>query len=81
MSIGHAFTRAVRGVDVPRISLHGTRHTHATILLRAGVPLTIVSRRLGHETISQTADVYGHHSTEDDRQASTVVGGVFRRVV
>jgi len=42
----------------PRI--HDMRHSHASALIRQGVPLNIVQRRLGHEKISTTLDVYGH---------------------
>lgn len=42
----------------PRI--HDLRHSHASSLIAAGVPLTIVQRRLGHEDISTTVSVYGH---------------------
>jgi len=46
------------GLDGLRI--HDLRHTHAAILISAGVPLTAVQRRLGHSSISVTSDLYGH---------------------
>jgi integrase len=50
--------RAVRcGLDVPVIRLHDLRHTHATILLGAGEPVHIVSRRLGHASVVVTLTV------------------------
>ncbi|HEY8663123.1 MAG TPA: tyrosine-type recombinase/integrase [Propionibacteriaceae bacterium] len=42
----------------PRI--HDLRHSHASALIKLGVPLNIVQRRLGHEKISTTLDTYGH---------------------
>ncbi|WP_314301523.1 site-specific integrase [Kocuria palustris] len=43
----------------PRI--HDLRHTHASWLIAAGVPLTVIQRRLGHESIKKTtSDRYGH---------------------
>ena len=38
----------------------GLRHTHANLMLRAGVNPKIVSERLGHSTVSLTLDVYSH---------------------
>jgi integrase len=38
----------------------GLRHTHANLMLRAGVSPKIVSERLGHSTVSLTLDVYSH---------------------
>ena len=42
----------------PRI--HDLRHSHASWLIAAGVPLPIIQRRLGHESIQTTVDRYGH---------------------
>ena len=60
MQVTHAFRVAVRGAPVPRLTLHGLRHTHASLLLQAGVPVKVVSERLGHATISLTLDIYAH---------------------
>ena len=43
-----------------RISLHGCRHTCATNMLKAGEPIHVVSRFLGHSNVQITLDVYGH---------------------
>lgn len=45
---------------VPLIALHGLRHTHATLLLEAGVDVKTVSERLGHDTVQTTLELYGH---------------------
>lgn len=50
----------------PRI--HDLRHSHASLLLGAGVPLLSVSRRLGHSSVAVTGDVYGHR-TKDSEEA------------
>jgi integrase len=49
-----------RTVSSPRIRLHDLRHTHATLLLHAGVPPKVVSERLGHATVAFTMQVYAH---------------------
>lgn len=54
------FRKLVRPAPVPVIRLHDLRHTHASLLLGAGVPIKVVSERLGHTTIAMTMDVYGH---------------------
>lgn len=46
--------------DVPYKNMHCLRHTYATELLAAGVPLLEVSRKLGHSKASYTLDIYGH---------------------
>lgn len=54
------FDRRVAKLDVPRIALHDLRHTHATLLLWAGVPVKVVSERLGHANVAFTMNVYQH---------------------
>ena len=55
-----AFGQRVRSAGVPRIRLHDLRHTHATLLLQAGVSPKVVSERLGHATVAFTMQVYAH---------------------
>jgi integrase len=54
------FDRHVAKSTLPRIRLHDLRHTHATILLKAGVPVKVVSERLGHSSPAFTMTVYQH---------------------
>jgi integrase len=54
------FDRTVAKIDVPNITLHDLRHTHATLLLKAGVNVKVVSERLGHANIAFTMHVYQH---------------------
>ena len=55
-------------------TFHGTRHTHATMLLMAGVNIKIVSQRLGHSSVSFTLDTYGHVIDEMERSAADMMG-------
>jgi integrase len=52
--------RIVRDAGVGHIRFHDLRHASATYMLQAGVPLQMVSARLGHSRTSTTADVYSH---------------------
>jgi integrase len=54
------FRRIVARLPLPALSLHGLRHSHATLLLQAGVPIKVVSARLGHAEIQMTLDLYTH---------------------
>lgn len=46
--LSDAYKKLVKRSGLPRIRLHDLRHTHATLLLKAGVPVKVVSERLGH---------------------------------
>ena len=53
-------------------SPHWLRHTHASALLLAGVPLHVVSRRLGHADVQTTMDLYGW--VTEDAELRAVAG-------
>ena len=55
-----AFTRFVRGHDLPRVTLHGLRHTFATIASFQGVSLFDIGKALGHSTPATTGRIYTH---------------------
>lgn len=55
----------------PRV--HDLRHTHASQLIAKGVPLTVIQRRLGHESIKTTSDTYGHLAADADMAAAAAL--------
>lgn len=57
--ISRTFERLVARGSLPRIRFHDVRYTHASLLLKGGVPIKVVSERLGHASASFTLDVYG----------------------
>jgi integrase len=59
-AISLSFMRAVKAAGVPRIRLHDVRHSHASLLLAAGVNPKVVSERLGHSSVAFTLDTYAH---------------------
>ncbi|NNC13790.1 tyrosine-type recombinase/integrase [Planctomonas sp. JC2975] len=54
--------------------LHELQHTHATLLLRAGVHPKIVSERLGHADVQTTLNIYSHSVRTLQRGAADLVG-------
>ena len=68
------FKRALQKADLDDLRYHDLRHTHATLLLRMGVPVHLVSRRLGHASIQVTLRFYAHVIPGDDRQVGEVIG-------
>jgi integrase len=59
-TLRRAFYRDVKAAGLPDIGLYGMRHTHATLLLTLGVPVKVVSERLGHTSTQITMDTYQH---------------------
>ncbi len=67
------FVRLTQSAGLPRIRFHDLRHTHATLALKANVPLKVISERLGHARISVTADIYQSVLDGMDREAASAV--------
>jgi Phage integrase family len=65
-------------VGLDGIRLHDLRHFQATMLLRSGVPVKNVSRRIGHRDAATTLNVYAHALEDVDREAADAVGGLLR---
>lgn len=54
------FRRIVANAGVPSLRFHDLRHTHGSLLIKEGVPVKVVSERLGHAHIAHTIQTYQH---------------------
>lgn len=70
------FTRRVKAWGLPELSPHGLRHTHASLLLKAGVHPKIVQERLGHSSIQVTLDLYSHFIPGIQEQAADAMESI-----
>lgn len=61
-------------------NLHDLRHSHASWLIAAGVPLPFVQARLGHESITTTVGTYGHLQPDAHVQMSDAIGRTLANV-
>ena len=77
--VSKTFERLVEAGGLPVIRLHDLRHTSATLLLDQGVPLKVVSERLGHSSTSITADLYQHVLEHMLDEAATAAGAALFR--
>jgi integrase len=79
-SFSQAFDRAGARLQpkLPRLPIQGLRHTHATILLKAGVPVKVVSERLGHASVAFTMNQYQHVLPGMQAEAAAVFAALVR---
>ena len=70
---------ALQRAGLPAVRLYDTRHTHATLLLLAGVQVKAVSSRLGHATVNITLDTYAKWLPEMDQNAADALEQLMRR--
>ncbi len=56
-------------IGVSRFTFHAFRHTHASLLLNAGISYKELQYRLGHATLAMTMDIYSHLSADKEKEA------------
>ena len=69
--VTRTFSEVASKAGLVGVRFHDLRHTHATLMLMMGVPLKVVSERLGHSGIAITADLYGHVLPTVQRDAAS----------
>jgi len=72
-SVNNRLRQLCAAAGIPTVTVHGLRHTHASILLYAGVSVASVARRLGHANITTTQRTYLHIIDELEAQDTTKV--------
>jgi integrase len=77
-NITRSWSRALRTRGLKPVSFHALRHTHVSLLIRAGVDILTISRRIGHSKASITLDVYGHLVDGGDDAAVAAMEGVLK---
>jgi integrase len=75
-NLSKAWWRARAFLKLPAVSFHAFRHSHASMLLRAGVDVLTVSRRLGHANASITLNIYGDLIEGADAAAAKAIAGL-----
>jgi len=68
--------RVIRKAEVGHVRFHDLRHCAASYMIAAGVPITMVSQRLGHSRVSTTTDIYAHVLPGMGREAAQVLENV-----
>ncbi len=58
-----------KALGIPRFTCHAFRHTHASLLLNAGITYKELQYRIGHSNIAMTLDTYGHLSKDKEKEA------------
>jgi integrase len=73
------FARLMKAAKVKTITMHGLRHSMATLMLAAGVPLKTVQERLGHTKAQMTLDYYAHVLEGQQADAAQRLGNLLYR--
>lgn len=68
----------LRRLGLPRVTTHDLRHSAASMMLAAGVPLPVIAATLGHSSIRVTADLYSHVGVELRREAADKLAEALR---
>ena len=80
-TVNNVLYRYCNKLNIPVISIHGLRHTHASLLLFAGVTIASVARRLGHSSMTTTQKTYLHIIHELENQDTDLIIRSLSRLV
>ena len=64
---------------MPPVTVHGLRHTNATLLIYNGTNIKTVSDRLGHADVSTTGNIYAHAIKTADEMAAEALEDIFNK--
>ena len=76
--ISRSWRQTCKAKKLPRVAFHSLRHCHASALIRAGIDILTISRRLGHSKAAMTLDVYGHLIEGSDSAAAKAIEGMLK---
>jgi len=77
--ISNRWRRAVTNRKLPNVTFHALRHTHASVLIDAGLNVVAISRRLGHASPALTLNVYAHLFKNNDKDAAAAIDAAFAK--
>ena len=72
-SVSGRWRDLVKSRNLPKVTFHALRHSHASALIAAGLDVVTVSRRLGHASPALTLNVYSHLFVNNDEEAAKAI--------
>ena len=75
-TINRRKVKACEKVGIWVLNLHGFRHSHASLLTNSNIPITEISRRLGHSKVSTTLDVYSHTDLTQEKRVFDTLNSI-----
>ena len=72
-TLADALDRALQRANLPRITLHGLRHTMASVAVEDGIPVKVLQGLMGHSHYQTTADIYAHINQRPRVEAARLI--------
>jgi integrase len=79
-NLSKAWQRLTKARSMPRVHFHALRHTHASMLIAAGVDIVQISRRLGHASPTITLGVYAHLFKKGDENVVAAIEAALGKI-
>ena len=79
--MSHKWERFLKKHSLKKIRFHDLRHTCATMLIEANVPMKTVSTFMGHANIQITLDTYAHCTKAMEQQAADTIDNILSHVI
>lgn len=79
-SLNRKLKQAAQKAGVKAIRVHDLRHSHASLLIELGFSPLLISKRLGHEKIETTLQVYSHLYPDKENEVSNKLETIHQRI-
>lgn len=74
------FARYTEVAGLKHIRIHDLRHSHASMLIHFNVPITVISKRLGHSSVKMTLEKYSHCYSDDENVAISAINNSIKTI-
>ncbi len=72
--------KAMLAANLKHITLHGFRHSHASLLINGNMNIKLISSRLGHSSVTETLDTYTHMFPEQREICVNYLNAIFNKL-
>lgn len=72
------FRALLNKYNLPKIKFHELRHTSVSLLINAGIQTQLISKRVGHSSISTTSNIYAHIFNSSEKQVAETMGNLLK---
>jgi len=75
------FRKIIKKNNLKKISFHGLRHTSASLLISEGIQHQIISRRMGHSSVTITDTIYSHFFDDEFKEVANKINTVLNNKI
>ena len=73
------FQKIIKKYNLKHLTFHGLRHSEISHMIKCGVPISVISRKVGHSSVQVTDTYYSHFFESEFKQAANSMNDIFEK--